>query len=306
MPQRNQQAMAVILALVSLMIAGKSHGGVMGSSVISNGSIGTIFLVESDNVSPVVINSLSTVSGRPTGTILGIAKVNGTDDGFFNLGVFGQKVHDNEARFQFSSTITNSSAIDQIYSMDFLIDAGQLETTVYEVPPDTGEFQEAGYEIAIRFNGNTLFQSSALMRQVGVPNTFESVVSLTLGGTSLGGVLTNPDTEAPDRFLFDWDAFSDTLNLGLLGAGQSGLLEYDVRTYVRAEFAGDGGATRSRFGDPFDVSGDGGFSSIGGTDTITGRPAEGAVPEPGTLAIFATGCLGIVWTRRRIRLTSTK
>ena len=67
--------------------------GVMGSSSITNGSIGTISVTATDDTDPVTIDSVSTVSGATLGKILGIAKVNGNADGMFNVGIFGQDVH---------------------------------------------------------------------------------------------------------------------------------------------------------------------------------------------------------------------
>lgn len=300
-PQILHGALATLLAVGFLASTEANAGAIIGTAHLSNGSLGTIDLNFTDNTAPVMIDETSTISGGLFGTILGQVKVNGTADGIFNLGVrFGQSTHDHESRFQFSEMITNTGATDQLFSMDFLINAGQLQTTVFETPPQAGEFLEAGYVISISFDGTSLFQSSALLHQVGVPNSSATNASVTLGGTSLGGVLTHPQTGAPDTFLFTWEAFTDTIDLGVLAAGGSGLLEYDVRTFVRAEFTGSGGQTGASIGDPFNISGDpnDNNSSVGGPNSISSTPVT-AIPEPTTLALIGLGLAGISAARRR-------
>lgn len=121
--------------------------------------------------------------------------------------------------------------------MSFIINAGRLQTIVREDPPVPGEFLEAGYEITIDFNGSTLFHSSVLLSQVDAGNGIDTLASVVENGTSLGGVLTNPRTGAPDEFVFEWDAYTGTLDLGQLQAGETALLEYEVRTFVRSSSA---------------------------------------------------------------------
>ena len=249
----------------------------------------------SDRSGPVSINESSSVNGPGTvGTTLGQVEVFGLDNGFFSVSEFGQGTHENESRFQFTDVITNTATTDQQFSMDFLINAGQLETRVYESVPRTGEFLEAGYGISISFGGSTLFESGALLRQVGV-GVFDTSANLSQSGTSLGGVLTNPQTGAPDTFLYSWDAFAGTLDLGLLTAGASETLAYNILTFGNGVFSSCGsgcGATRASIGDPLNVS------SIGGPDTISSMPVA-AVPEPETYALMLTG-LGIMgWAVRR-------
>ena len=262
-----------------------------------------------DDTAPVAISEFSTVSGAPTGTLLGQVIVNGADDGSFSLGSFGQEAFDHESVFSFSDTIVNAGAADMTFTMDFVISAGALETIAREIPPQAGSDAplQAGYEIVISSGADTLFESAATLSMFGdYPNTFDTTSSLVTSGTDLGGALTHPDLAAPDRWVYAWDDYTGSLDLGLLAAGGSLPLDYTVRTFVRAGIdtcASSDCAARASIGDPFHVNGDipdDAQSSIGGPDTISSAPVV-SVPEPGTLGLFSLGLLGLGFTTRRRR-----
>jgi hypothetical protein len=192
--------------------------------------------------------------------------------------------------------------------MNFLISAGALETIAREIPPRAGVDADlqAGYNIAIRAGANTLFESAATLRMIGDwPNTFTTTSSLTLSGVDLGGVLTHPQTGAPDRWLYEWGDFMGSVELGVLNPGESLMIDYDVSTFVIAgidKCATSDCAARASIGDPFEVNGnipDNAMSSIGGASTISSSPADPtAVPEPGTLPLFALSLLALGLCRR--------
>lgn len=285
-----------IIALMALTVPLIGNAAEVGGTARISGGPNALDLQYSDSSGPVSISESTSINGPGTsGTTLGAVSVTGFDNGFFTLREFGQGTHENESRFQFTDVITNTATSDQQFSMDFLINAGQLRTTVYETVPQTGEFLEAGYGISISFGGTTLFESGALLRQEGGPGDFETFATLSQSGTSLGGVLTNPQTGAPDTFLYSWDAFAGTLDLGLLAAGASATLQYDIVTFGNGIFSSCGsgcGATEASIGDPLNVS------SIGGPDTISSAPVA-PVPEPEIYAMMGVG-LGIMgWVARR-------
>jgi hypothetical protein len=250
---------------------------------------------------PVFISESASIRGvGRTGTSLGGVVVNGSDNGQFNISTRGQANHFNESRFRLTETITNSSSIAQLFSMSFEISAGMLRTSVSEVPPTVGEFLQSEYSISISFNGASLFESGAVLRQVGAGDGVNTIESLTLSGTSLGGLLTNPNTGAPDTFEYQWGDFLGTLDLGVLGAGESGILMYDILTRTSGQFDQCGssgcGQTNASIGDPINVS------SIGFPDDITSTPiadSPSPVPVPPAFLLMFTGLVGVFLTARR-------
>jgi hypothetical protein len=243
----------------------------------------------SDTSSPVLINQFAAVSST-NNTVLGIVNVTGADNGTFTLYELGQVTHSNDARFHFSEVITNSAAFDQQFQMNFLINAGMLQTRVYETVPPAGQYLNSGYEITISFGGTTLFSSSALLDQVRASDT-TTTATLTQNGTSLGGVLDHYELGAPDSWQYAWNAYSGVLNLGLLAAGASATLEYDARVFGQGNCSYSCGSTTASIGDPSHVS------SIGGPGTIIASP--GAVPEPETYAMLLGGLGLLGWVGRR-------
>lgn len=267
-------------------------------------SVNDVFSVDSPSSStdPVSISRSASIRGEGLGgTSLGSVKVDGFDNGFFSISTFGQANHFNESRFRFTETITNTTAISQLFSMNFEISAGQLETTVSEVPPAVGEFLQAEYSISISFNGASLYESGATLRQVGAGDGTNTVESLSLTGTSLGGVLTNPATGAPDSFLYSWNDFMGSVDLGELATGESGLLVYDILTRGSGEFDQCGssgcGRTLASIGDPLDLS------SIGVPGDITSAPIDvvppSPVPVPAAVWLFGTALIGLVGFSKR-------
>jgi hypothetical protein len=304
----NNRILIAFIAVVSLLGYQSAAAVVLGTATMTDGSDNQVDVSFTDGTSPVGIDEFTTVAG--SNTILGAVKVFGDDAGFFSLGAFGQSNHDHVTSFSFTDTITNTNTSAQSVTLDFLINAGQLETKALEIPPQGSEFQEAGFNISISFDGTVLFESSATLRQtpgsVGTTNA-----AVTQNGVDLGGVLTNPFIEAPSTWLYTWDDFVGSLDLGVLGAGASGVLQYDVSTFVSAEYDMCGslgcGQTRARIGDPFGASGDpldpGSLSSIGGPDTIIFTDVVPATPvdEPGMIALLLMGA-GLIILRRRLRL----
>ena len=299
----------LVTAMASFSSPAAIAGPVLATAEITDGSTGSVDLSFTDDDSPVSIRELSTLPG--INTVLGQVIVTGTSDGEFNLGVLGQATHEHEARFQYAETIVNSTSVAQAISMEFLINAGKLVTTVFESVPGVNEFLEAGYQITMRFADAIVFQSNALLRQIGVGSS-DTTATFSTGGTSLGGTFSNPQTGAPDRFEYVWDDYIGLLDLGVLDAGESGLFEYDVRTFVSAEFADCGsvgcGSTVSSIGDPLNWRADpADTSSIGSLSSFVMTPATApiapttrtAVPEPGTLGLFLAGLMAIAGLRRR-------
>ncbi len=239
----------------------------------------------------VLINQSASFNGvGQTGTTLGVVNVNGTADGSFNLSVFGQGNHLNEAQFQFSELITNTSAGAQSLNMDFLISAGELSARAYEVTQQGNEFLQAEYGVSISFGGVELFQSSAVLRQEAGSSDFTTLSSLQLAGTSLNGVYSSGAFDNQARYA--WDDFNGSLLLGLLNSGESKLLEYNVFVRGSGEFDMCGssgcGASKASIGDPFSFS-----SEISPNNIVS------SVPVPAAVWLFGSGLITLVGFARR-------
>jgi len=279
----------------SAIISGTNDDFILGTVVV-NESFSDSSPASSTN--SVGIGQSASIKGvGQTGTTLGTVSVNGSDNGSFNVSTFGQANHFIESRFQFSEVITNSSADAQTLNMNFLISAGELSARAYEVAQQGNEFLQAEYGISISFGGIELFQSGATLRQVAGSNEFKSLSTLQLTGTSLNGIYT-PESgfEFDNETQYIWGDFNGDLLLGLLGAGESKLLEYDVfvRSSGQFDMCGSSGCgnTRASIGDPFS------FSSEISPENIS------SVPVPAAVWLFGSGLITVVGFARRKVTTS--
>ena len=293
-----------LFAIATLLIPASINAAALDASATISGTnnaflVGIVTVDENfsdinpaSSTDPVAISESASFKGLgQTGTTLGVVNVEGFDNGFFSLSTFGQGNHLNESAFRFSEVITNSSAQALQFNMDFLISAGQLKTQAYEVTQQGNEFLEATYGISIGFAGTELFQSSATLRQVAGIDDSSTTSSLGQIGTTLGGSFTQGNLAT-----YSWDAFNGNLILGILNAGESGLLEYSIFTRGSGQFDMCGssgcGSTRASIGDPINLS------SIGAQDDIAGVPVR-TVPEPPIFLLLFTGLLGLMISRGR-------
>ena len=224
------------------------------------------------------------------------------------------------AKASFDNTFTNTSGVEQFYTLNFFIYGGSISTTVFAPAGlSDGEFLKAGYGASIKFNGNTVFSSAAELLRDDDNNT----PPLTTSGTALnGGTLSvSGDT-------YFWDSATYSVSLGLVAAGATFNILAEVLDYAEADvgvynFTGGGGyggcgsgygdlpsegqpaaalpgvdcfkgAARAFYGDPLDVNASpppGQFQLI-----------PSVVPEPGSLGLVA-GALGagLLAMRRRRR-----
>ena len=222
-------------------------------------------------------------------------------DGWMYSTVYGENTFKSIAHVQQSLTITNDTGVDQNYSFDYTILAGSIGMWgSYDQFAD-GEVLAAGNLVSISLDGVELFSSAALLV---ADNTG---IDLQVDGAVLGSYTANDD-------YYGWDALSDTLDLGVLAAGESFTLTYDIVTaaagiytpvgngnyceedgyYIDDSEEGcyDWASAFSQFGDPNGV----GQSPIAGN--VHGTPVM-SVPEPSLWLLMGTGLFGFAVARRR-------
>ncbi len=228
----------------------------------------------------------------------GSARAAANQDGWMYSTAYGENTFKSISHVQQSLTITNDTGVDQNYSFDFTILNGSLGAWgSYDQFADD-EFIAAGNLVSISLDGVELFGSAALLV---ADNTG---VDLQTDGDVLGSYTADAD-------YYYWDALSDTLDLGVLAAGESFTLTYDIVTAAAGIFtpAGNGGycedddieseegcydwaSASSRFGDPNGVA----QSPIAGN--VHGSPVM-SVPEPSLWLLMGTGLFGFAVARRR-------
>jgi len=232
------------------------------------------------------------------------AEAAANQDGWMYSIAGGSNTFKSVSHVQQSLTITNNTAVDQNYSFDFTILNGSLSANGSPVDSFTGvEFAAAGNLVSISLDGVELFGSAALL----------VVDSTGADFLTAGEILGN---YTADSLTYYWGERSDTLDLGVLAAGESFTLTYDIVTAATgiyhfdgssacnyggssdAVFAGgercffDQSGAYSLFGDPNGV----GQSPIAGN--VQGTPVM-SVPEPSLWLLMGTGLFGFAVARRR-------
>ncbi len=208
-----------------------------------------------------------------------------------------------------SVTFINDTGSAQSYSFDFLILPGRLEVEARNYL--RGEWLEAGYQIDISLDGVSLFSSSAEIRVNGTRQngpgsslpgaTYSPPIESAAAGTDLGGRWRLDDEFGSYR----WRSYQDVLDLGVVQAGQSFTLTYDIKTYVEGSVLPGtwvcislecGQLGVAAFGDPNHLN-----SAPLSMSQLHYKPAGPvSVPEPGLWLLMGAGLFGLAIARRRV------
>lgn len=191
--------------------------------------------------------------------------VYGDVSGNFGSRVSGNGTYNIDGLFTYQDTFVNPTTSSVPASFTFTIIPGELTTyTSSSYTPTAGENLFAGYDIDIRVNGISVWDSSAEVMYDGGTNTtsFMDTGTNSLGGTFSGNSYT-------------WGVVTNTIPLGTLAPGQTFLLEYDLKTTAYGNLptnctnTGDGGNGIERPpGDPTNPDN----NACGGSTARSGDP----------------------------------
>ena len=257
-------AIAVIPAILAVLVTSQSSAQSVSSLVEGNNN----GVVTSDPQGP----SSSTVSSSLTFT--GPFSVDFSQDGFGNAvqrpdgvgavlvdAVFanGQSGNFVIARTTWTETATNNGGVPINYTFDFLITPPSLRIADFAGLEETDVFRpDVSFLATIRVDGAPVFVAGA--------NLIGGFVSHVLNetGTSLSPIFVGSGSV----FGYDFQGYADGLDLGVVAAGASITVEYEM--IVRVDTPGFEAGGRAQLGDPFDLDGTPGFSG--------GLAPGGAVP----------------------------
>lgn len=247
----------------------------------------------------------------------------GNDHGTYRADSSGEGTFNSTATFHRTLEVINGNAVATQYSLNFFIYYGYLSIENWAGVSGSGS---TGYDLSIKRNGTTsLFGSSAHLDSLGGLTVINALNGAQLSNTGSG-------------YSYNWNGTYVTLDLGVIGAGQSMTIDFDLVTtatgnYAVQSYACGGYGGYGEYGGEIPMTlatvsdGYGGYGGYGGTCyqtarvngalgdpsdlssalppggvnfVVTGSPLNN-VPAPGSLSLLGVGLGAMTLARRRRR-----
>jgi hypothetical protein len=214
--------------------------------------------------------------------------------GNFGSRVSGNGNYDINGLFTYKDTFVNPNPFSSPASFTFTIIPGELSADISpSYTPTAGQALSALYEIDIRLNGTSIWNSSANLQYNGGTNTFSFTDDPV---NSLGGTLYNTATS----YSYFFGPFTQTISLGTFAPGETKLFEYDLKTIATGNLPTTCTGSSNGGGNPNEPNGQfgnfatnpdngtGGDVPCGGSTARSGDPFHPNFPSgspPGTITV---------------------
>jgi len=286
-----------VLAILACIVSGPGYAVPISVTAESNGASGTISDSDTSNTPGTVeatvldpngfsIDFSGPASARAIQSSNGNAAVSVA--GLFASGATGRSL---TARAVLEETITNTTTLMQAVTFNFRIVPIVMELIRFSRYGVTFA-NTASYDIDIRQDGGEIFASGADL--VGLNNLVQLFddADTDPNATSLNGIVSGPITETGSTTA-EFGAFSGSIALGILDAGQSTTIIYSMlASFTGPEFETGGSVS---IGDPLNFDTSPGLSF----DVIFTEIPSAPVPAPATFVLFGIGLAVLGWAGRR-------
>jgi len=249
------------------------EGGTVGSRIVEQDGIVEGFII-----------------GNDVGAFSGYS-VSRTEISNFNGGVDNHLI---TSSYSWEDTFTNTSSVGQNYNYLLNIDSGFLGLITDGVGPSNASTSEfARYQIDVLLNGSSIWSSRTEVSQ-SLGGTTQNQSGTSFGGSfgnftiPAGGLLDFaslvPSVVGGSAYGYQWGAFNDTVNLGVIAAGASFTL-----TYLAVIEAGGFNSTQ-------EFNGYTSVASLGDPATLSSSPANqvSVVPVPASIFLMGSGLIGLL------------
>jgi len=277
----NPIALSVALALSALPVAAQADAislSATASYSLDSGAAVNFSQSSTTNPSSVdVIDFTTSANGSSSGI-----HTYGDTGGSFGSRSSGYGIYDVNGQFVQNRSVINTSGSALHYYYSFSITGGQINASSSSTFA-SGQFANASYAVDILVNGSSLFQTNA---QVLFDSTSQTLMS---GGTNIFNAGSSCNSSNCGA---SWGTQNFTLDLGILAAGASLDLTYDLTTRAWGNTAG---TPTTQYYDPYiytDASdttvydcssgGYGGYAEIAAITFGGGSSGGGGTYNPGT------------------------